>query len=59
MGRMALMGETLSAYRILVGKTEGRRVLGRPKRRWENDIKKELKNKMSFGQRSPGLAMVD
>jgi hypothetical protein len=31
------------AYRALVGKPEGRRSLGRPRRRWEDDIKKDLR----------------
>jgi hypothetical protein len=30
-------------YRVLVGKPEGKRPLGRPRRRWEDDIKMELK----------------
>ena len=29
-------------YRVLVGKTEGKRPLGRPKRRWEDNIKMDL-----------------
>jgi hypothetical protein len=33
------MGEKRGAYRILVGRPEGRRQLGRPRRRWENGIK--------------------
>jgi hypothetical protein len=36
------MGETRNAYRILVGKPEGNRPLGRPKRRWVDDIKMDL-----------------
>jgi hypothetical protein len=32
------MGETRNAYRILVGKPEGMRPLGRPRRRWEDNI---------------------
>jgi hypothetical protein len=32
------------AYRVLVGKPEGRRLLGRPRRRWEDNIKMDLKN---------------
>jgi hypothetical protein len=36
------MGEGRSAYRILVGRLEGRRPLGRPRRRWENKIKTDL-----------------
>jgi hypothetical protein len=33
------MGEKMNAYRILVGKPEGRRPLGRPRRRWVYNIK--------------------
>jgi hypothetical protein len=36
------MGEKRGAYRILMGKPEGRRPLGRPKRRWEQNIKRDL-----------------
>jgi hypothetical protein len=36
------MGETSGAYRILVGKSEGKRPLGRPRRRWEDNIKTDL-----------------
>jgi hypothetical protein len=36
------MGEGRGAYRILVGRTEGRRPLGRPRHRWEDDIKMDL-----------------
>jgi hypothetical protein len=36
------MGEKRSAYGILVGRPEGRRPLGRPKRRWEDNIKIDL-----------------
>jgi hypothetical protein len=32
------MGETRNAYRILVGKPEGKRPLGRPRRRWMDNI---------------------
>jgi hypothetical protein len=32
-------GEDINAYRILVGKPEGKRPLGRPRRRWEDNIK--------------------
>jgi hypothetical protein len=34
-GHVARMGERRGAYRVLVGKPEGRRPLGRPRRRWE------------------------
>jgi hypothetical protein len=36
------MGETRNAYRILVGKPEGKRPLGRPRRRWVDNIKLDL-----------------
>jgi hypothetical protein len=37
------MGETRNAYRILVGKPEGKRPLGRPRRRWVDNIKINLR----------------
>jgi hypothetical protein len=37
------MGEKRNAYRILVGKPEGRRQLGRPRRRWVDNIKMDLR----------------
>jgi hypothetical protein len=41
------MGEVRGAY-ILVGKSEGRRPLGRPRRRWEDNIKMDL-GEIEFG----------
>jgi hypothetical protein len=41
-GHVPHMGEGRGAYRILVGKPEGRRPLGRPRRRWENSIKMDF-----------------
>ena len=38
-GHAACMGEGRGVYRVLVGKPEGRRPPGRPKRRWEDNIK--------------------
>jgi hypothetical protein len=38
-GHVARMGETRNAYRILVGKPEGKRPLRRPRRRWVDNIK--------------------
>jgi hypothetical protein len=40
---VARMGENRNAYRILVGKPEGRRPLGRPKRRWVDYSKMDLR----------------
>jgi hypothetical protein len=37
------MGEGRCAYRVLVGKPEGRRPLARPRLRWEDNIKMDLK----------------
>jgi hypothetical protein len=37
------MGARRNAYRILVGKQEGRRPLGRPRRRWVDNIKMDLR----------------
>jgi hypothetical protein len=36
-------GERRGVYRILVGRPEGKRPLGRPRRRWENNIKMDLR----------------
>jgi hypothetical protein len=36
------MGERRSIYRVLVGKPEGKRPLGRSRRTWEDNIKKDI-----------------
>jgi len=41
-GHVARMGERRGVYRVLVGKPEGKRPLGRPRRRWEANIKVDL-----------------
>jgi len=41
-GHVARMGEDRGVHRVLVGKPEGKRPLGRPRRRWEDDIKMDL-----------------
>jgi hypothetical protein len=38
-GRIARIGEKRNAYRIVVGKSEGKRPLGRPRGGWVNNIK--------------------
>jgi hypothetical protein len=42
-GHVARIGENRNAYRILVGKPEGKRPLGRPRRRWVENIKMHLR----------------
>jgi hypothetical protein len=37
------MGETRNAYRVLVGKPEGKRPLGTPRRRWGGNIRMDLR----------------
>jgi len=42
-GHVARMGEGRDVHRVLVGKPEGKRPLGRPRRRWEDNIKMDLR----------------
>jgi len=42
-GHVARMGEGRGVYRVLVGKHEGRRSVGRPRRRWEDNIRLYLR----------------
>jgi len=41
-GHVARMGEGRYVYRVLVGKPEGKRALGRPRRRWDDNVKMDL-----------------
>jgi hypothetical protein len=41
-GNVARMGDMRNAYRLLVGKPEGKRPLGRPRRRWVDNIRMDL-----------------
>ena len=41
-GYVARMGEERGVHRVLVGKFEGKRPLGRPRHRWEDNIKMDL-----------------
>jgi hypothetical protein len=42
-GHVARMGEGRGAYRVLVGRPEGKRPLGRPRHRWEGNINMDLR----------------
>jgi hypothetical protein len=50
-GHVACMGEERKVYKVLVGKPEGKRGLGRPRRRWEDGVRMDL--------RKIGLGSVD
>jgi len=41
-GHVARMGQWRGVYKVLVGKLEGKRPLGRPRRRWEDNMKMDL-----------------
>jgi hypothetical protein len=41
-GPCSTKGEKRNAYRLLMGKPEGKRPLGRPRRRWVNNIRMDL-----------------
>jgi hypothetical protein len=43
-GHVARIGQKMNAYRILVGKPVGKRQLGRPRRRWVDNIKMDLRD---------------
>jgi hypothetical protein len=43
-GHVARMEERRGSYRVMVGKPEGKRPLGRPRRRWEDNIRMDLKD---------------
>jgi hypothetical protein len=42
-GHVARMGEERNVYRVLIGKPEGKRPLGRPRHKWENGIRMDLR----------------
>jgi hypothetical protein len=52
------MGKGKGVYRILVGRPERKRSLGRPKRRWEDNIKMELRERVIDGANWIQLAMI-
>jgi hypothetical protein len=41
-GPCSTNGENINAYRLLVGKPEGKKLLGRPRRRWVDNIRMDL-----------------
>jgi hypothetical protein len=49
-GHVARMGEGRGVYRVLVGRPEGKRPLGRPRRRWEDNIKLDLREIGIYGE---------
>jgi hypothetical protein len=42
-GHVALMGEGRGLFRVLVGRPEGKRPLGKPRHKWEDNIKMDLR----------------
>jgi hypothetical protein len=48
-GHVAWMGEERGMYRVLVGKSEGKRPVGRPRHRWEDNIRKGLQKSGMWG----------
>jgi hypothetical protein len=48
-GHVTRMGEGRGFYRVLVGMTDGKRPLGRPRRRWENNINMDLRETGIYG----------
>jgi len=55
-GHVARMGERRGVFRFLVGKSEGKRPLGRPRHRWEGNIKMDLQEVGCGGMDWIGLA---
>ena len=56
MGHVARMGKKRGVYRVLAGKPEGKRPLGRPRRRWEDNNKMDLQE---VGCRGMGWIELD
>ncbi|KAJ4433647.1 hypothetical protein ANN_15957 [Periplaneta americana] len=52
-GHVARIDESRNAYRVLVGRPEGKRPLGRPRRRWEDNIKMDLRE-VGYDDRKSG-----
>ena len=45
-GHVTRMGERVGVYRVLMGKPEGKRLLGRPRLRWEDNIKMDIQKEV-------------
>ena len=58
-GRVACMGEERGAYRVLVGKPEGKRPLGRSRRRWVDNIRMDLQEVRCGYMDWIGLARIE
>jgi hypothetical protein len=58
-GHVTRMGETRNAYRLLVGKPEGKGQLGRPRRRWADNIKMDLVEVCGLDWSSSGYGQVE
>jgi hypothetical protein len=56
-GHVARMGEKRNTYRLLVGKPEGRRPLGRPRHRWVDNIRMDL-GEVGWGVMWTGLVWL-
>jgi hypothetical protein len=56
-GHVARMGEGRGVYRVLVGRPEGKRPLGRPRRRWKDNIKVDLRELLIDGANRIRLAL--
>jgi hypothetical protein len=57
-GHVARMEERRGVYRVLVGRPKGKRQLGRPRRRWEDNIKMDLREIGSMGRSGFGCLSI-
>jgi hypothetical protein len=55
---VALMGKVRGVYRVLVGRPEYKRPLERPRRRWENNIKMDIRELESMGRTGFGWLRI-
>jgi hypothetical protein len=58
-GHAARMGEKRNAYRILVGKPEGKKPLRRPRRRWDDNIKIDLVERYGLDSSRSGWGVLE